>query len=97
VKTSLGIGLIALMLLFGGCSTTTTPEQGQPGAQGAAGQPGSSGQTEEPGQAAPSSAEVAESTTFAPPALPVYEQPDIPGPGYLWTPGYWAWSSDDAD
>ena len=27
-------------------------------------------------------------------ALPVYEQPVIPGPGYIWTPGYWAWSPD---
>jgi uncharacterized protein affecting Mg2+/Co2+ transport len=26
-----------------------------------------------------------------PPALPVYAQPAIPGPGYIWTPGYWAW------
>jgi len=26
----------------------------------------------------------------APPPLPVYEQPVIPGPGYIWTPGYWA-------
>jgi len=25
-----------------------------------------------------------------PPPLPVYDQPVIPGPGYLWTPGYWA-------
>jgi WXXGXW repeat (2 copies) len=24
-----------------------------------------------------------------PPELPVYEQPPIPGPGYIWTPGYW--------
>jgi WXXGXW repeat (2 copies) len=31
-----------------------------------------------------------------PPPLPVYDQPPIPGPGYLWTPGYWDWS-DDAD
>ena len=30
-------------------------------------------------------------TSIAPPALPVYEQPVAPGPGYLWTPGYWAW------
>jgi hypothetical protein len=30
------------------------------------------------------------SVGFAPPALPVYEQPPLPGPGYLWTPGYWA-------
>jgi hypothetical protein len=32
------------------------------------------------------------SITVAPPALPVYAQPEIPGPGYLWTPGYWAWA-----
>jgi hypothetical protein len=24
-----------------------------------------------------------------PPELPVYEQPPIPAPGYIWTPGYW--------
>ncbi|HEX5413518.1 MAG TPA: YXWGXW repeat-containing protein [Terriglobia bacterium] len=28
---------------------------------------------------------------FGPPALPVYVQPPCPGPGYMWTPGYWAW------
>lgn len=28
-----------------------------------------------------------------PPALPVYAQPAIPAPGYIWTPGYWAWGS----
>lgn len=28
---------------------------------------------------------------LAPPPLPVYEQPMIPAPGYIWTPGYWAW------
>jgi len=26
-----------------------------------------------------------------PPALPQYDQPPIPAPGYIWTPGYWAW------
>jgi hypothetical protein len=31
------------------------------------------------------------SVGFAPPALPVYDQPPIPGPGFLWTPGYWAY------
>ncbi|HEY2345179.1 MAG TPA: YXWGXW repeat-containing protein [Xanthomonadaceae bacterium] len=25
----------------------------------------------------------------APPQLPVYQQPPMPGPGYVWTPGYW--------
>ncbi len=34
------------------------------------------------------------SITVAPPELPVYEQPPVPGPGYLWTPGYWAWGDD---
>ncbi|HEX2791293.1 MAG TPA: YXWGXW repeat-containing protein [Steroidobacteraceae bacterium] len=34
------------------------------------------------------------SINVAPPELPVYEQPAVPGPGYLWTPGYWAWSAD---
>jgi WXXGXW repeat (2 copies) len=35
------------------------------------------------------------SVQFGPPALPVYEQPLCPGEGYIWTPGYWAWSDDD--
>lgn len=34
------------------------------------------------------------SVRFGPPALPVYAQPICPGPGYMWTPGYWAWSDD---
>src|ERR1700752_4910279 len=32
---------------------------------------------------------------FAPPDLPVYEQPICPGDGYIWTPGSWAWDYDD--
>ncbi len=32
------------------------------------------------------------SVRIGPPALPVYAQPVCPGPGYLWTPGYWAWN-----
>ena len=32
-----------------------------------------------------------------PPPLPVYDQPPIPGPGYVWTPGYWDWSNDSDD
>jgi hypothetical protein len=32
--------------------------------------------------------------TIAPPELPVYEQPAIPAPGYIWSPGYWAYGSD---
>ena len=35
------------------------------------------------------------SVRVGPPALPVYAQPVCPGPGFFWTPGYWAWSDDD--
>jgi hypothetical protein len=34
------------------------------------------------------------SITVAPPVLPVYVQPVIPGPGYIWCPGYWAYGDD---
>jgi hypothetical protein len=43
---------------------------------------------------APSSAGLIFSVVIAPPALPVYEQPICPGEGYIWTPGYWAYSDD---
>jgi hypothetical protein len=35
------------------------------------------------------------SVRVGPPALPVYAQPICPGPGYFWTPGYWAWGDVD--
>ena len=34
------------------------------------------------------------SVALVPPALPVYEQPPIPGPGYIWRPGYWWYGPD---
>jgi hypothetical protein len=34
------------------------------------------------------------SVAIGPPALPVYSQPLCPGPGYIFTPGYWAWAPD---
>ncbi len=34
------------------------------------------------------------SVGFAPPPLPVYEQPPCPEPGLMWTPGYWAYGPD---
>ena len=34
------------------------------------------------------------SITVAPPQLPVYTQPPIPAPGYIWTPGYWAYGPE---
>ena len=32
---------------------------------------------------------------IAPPPLPVYDQPLCPAEGYIWTPGYWAYDSDN--
>jgi hypothetical protein len=34
------------------------------------------------------------SVGFAPPILPVYDQPPCPEPGLMWTPGYWAYGED---
>jgi len=34
------------------------------------------------------------SAPMPPPELPVYEQPPIPAPGYIWVPGYWAFGPD---
>ena len=35
------------------------------------------------------------SVRVGPPPLPVYTQPICPGPGYIWTPGYWANDPDN--
>jgi hypothetical protein len=45
----------------------------------------------------PAAAGVFVSVNIAPPPLPVYVQPVIPGPGYIWVPGYWAYDDDDGD
>jgi len=34
------------------------------------------------------------SVNFAPPILPVYEQPPCPDEGLMWVPGYWAYGDD---
>src|SRR6185437_4007445 len=48
---------------------------------------------------APAAAQVSlgVSINIAPPLLPVYVQPPLPAPGYIWTPGYWAWDPVGAD
>jgi WXXGXW repeat (2 copies) len=43
---------------------------------------------------ASSRAAVFVSVGFAPPPLPVYVQPPCPQPGWMWTPGYWAYGPD---
>jgi len=35
---------------------------------------------------------VMDTASEPPPPLPVYEQPECPAPGYIWTPGYWAYA-----
>jgi hypothetical protein len=40
------------------------------------------------------SAQIGISVEVAPPPLPVYEQPEIPAPGLLWAPGYWAYGPE---
>ena len=35
------------------------------------------------------------SISVAPPPLPIYDQPICPGPGYIWTPGHWAYAAGD--
>jgi hypothetical protein len=42
---------------------------------------------------ATSFAQVEFSVGWAPPPLPVYEQPACPVAGYMWTPGYWGWDN----
>jgi WXXGXW repeat (2 copies) len=44
--------------------------------------------------AASAQVSVGVSINIGPPPLPVYPQPYTPGPGYIWTPGYWAYGSD---
>lgn len=44
-----------------------------------------------PAPATRAAVDVSLSITVPPPALPVYAQPIIPGEGYIWAPGYWAW------
>ena len=34
------------------------------------------------------------SVTIAPPVLPVYVQPPLPAPGYIWTPGFWNYAPE---
>ena len=47
--------------------------------------------------AATSFAQIGIVVAFAPPPLPIYEQPPIPAEGYIWTPGYWAYDPEFGD
>lgn len=38
-------------------------------------------------------AQISISVRIAPPALPIYTQPECPVDGYMWQPGYWAYDN----
>jgi len=42
----------------------------------------------------PAAAQIAITVQIEPPVLPVYDQPPLPEPGYIWTPGYWAYDGE---
>lgn len=44
--------------------------------------------------ATPAQVAVGISVHIGPPVLPVYVQPVCPAPGYIWTPGYWAYGPE---
>ena len=81
-----------------------TPDQGQDPAAANMAPSGPSYTTEAPPPPDQQNGPTAEPTdsTYAdqpvanapepPPALPDYVQPPCPGDGYIWEPGYWAWS-----
>ncbi len=46
---------------------------------------------------ASSHAQIVITVGFAPPELPVYEQPYCPEPNLMWMPGYWAYDQDQGD
>ena len=45
--------------------------------------------------AEPTAASAGVLITIAPPILPVFALPPLPGPNYIWAPGYWAYGDDD--
>jgi len=82
-------------------SNTTETPQGQnppapPADQSTAPAPATGGTDQELPAPPPASEDEGETQTAVapdpPPALPDYDQPEAPGDGYIWTPGYWAYA-----
>ena len=40
-------------------------------------------------------ADIVITASVAPPPIPVYSQPPIPGVGFIWIPGYWSWDGQE--
>src|SRR5258708_26578718 len=69
-------------------TTLFRSQYGEPGAQPDGNYDQQSGAYPAPQNGAPSGIQQ------APPPIPDYEQPPAPGDGYIWTPGYWAWTGE---
>lgn len=48
-----------------------------------------------PARPATASLSISLSVGVAPPPIPVYTQPPCPAPGYIWTPGHWAYDPEN--
>jgi hypothetical protein len=97
-----GVSLITLLALQA-CSKNSTPDPADANLASANQAPATAaedqyGQPEGQANYAPTYNQPAYSNeqltvaTQPPPPLPSYSQPPCPGPNYIWTPGYWAYS-----
>jgi hypothetical protein len=90
IRSALLMSAGAAMVMLAACGKSGSSENGAYVAGGAdASQPAVN-------QPLPPSNEYQAVANRPPPPLPVYDQPPIPAPGYIWTPGYWGWN-DAAD
>jgi hypothetical protein len=86
-------GVAALSLAA--CNKTTAPPNGAYVQDADVTTPATSGATT--AASLPPRGQYVHAAYTPPPPLPAYDQPPIPGPGYIWTPGYWDWSDSDSD
>jgi len=98
IPLAIGVLLIAVSSCNQGQNQSAALANGNPAdgnlAPVSAPAPGATAASETYGapQSAPEPAEYAQATA-PPPALPDYSQPPCPGEDYIWTPGYWSYSS----
>ena len=87
-------GALGLGLALGGCNKAPTAQNAAAAnaASDTATDTGASAESAQTPKAAPEW-----TTNSPPPPLPTDTQPPIPEQGYIWTPGYWAWSDQTND
>ncbi len=89
--------ILALMLLGAGLAAAQAPADPPDPSMQATGGDAAQGDPAYAADPAALNGAPTESVDVAPPDLPNYDQPPLPGDGYVWTPGYWAWSEADQD